>query len=273
MPNPAEHPSLNALARDAWEANAAAWDERMQSDGNDFQRLLVGPAAERLLGVQPGQRVLDIACGNGVFSRHLARLGAQVVACDFSPEQIAHARARTLEHVDRVDYRVVDATDPAQLLALGESSFDSAVCNMALMDMAEIGPLFNAMPRLLKPGGCFVVTLMHPCFNGSGTTFLAEWEDRDGTPVTTLSVKVSRYLAQPPARGLAVNGQPVPHYYFHRPLHVLLGAAFAAGFVLDGLEEPAFAAAPPDSHRLLSWDHYPEIPPVLACRLRVLPKT
>jgi 2-polyprenyl-3-methyl-5-hydroxy-6-metoxy-1,4-benzoquinol methylase len=269
MAHSSEHPNLNADARAAWEANAAAWDERMQSEGNDFQRRLVGPATERLLRVQPGQRVLDIACGNGVFSRHLARLGAQVVACDFSPAQIEYARARTLEHIDRVDYRVVDATDPGQLLALGEASFDGAVCNMALMDMAEISPLFNAVPRLLKPGGCFVFTLMHPCFNGSGMTFLAEWADREGTPVTTLSVKVHRYLTQPPARGQAINGQPVPHYYFHRPLHVLLGAAFAAGFVLDGLEEPSFTAAPLDTRKLLSWDNYPEIPPVLACRLRV----
>jgi 2-polyprenyl-3-methyl-5-hydroxy-6-metoxy-1,4-benzoquinol methylase len=270
MTNLSEHPTLNAAAREAWDANAQVWDERMQSEGNDFQRLLVGPAAERLLNVRPGQRILDVACGNGVFSRHLTRLGAQVVACDFSAEQIAHARARTLEHLDRVDYRVADATDAAQLRALGEGGYDAVVCNMALMDMAEIGPLFDSVPRLLKPGGCFVFTLMHPCFNGSGINFLAEWEDRQGTAVTTLSVKVVRYLHQPPARGLAVNGQPVPHFYFHRPLHQLLGAAFAAGLVLDGIEEPSFATRPLDSRRLLSWDNYTEIPPVLACRLRVI---
>ncbi len=263
-----EHPDLNALARAAWDANAAAWDERMQFEGNDFQRLLVGPAAERLLGVKPGQRILDVGCGNGVFSRHLARLGAEVVACDFSAEQVAHARARTLEHVDRVDYRVADATDIAQLLALGEGSFDGVVCNMALMDMAEIDPLFSSVPRLLRPGGCFVFTLMHPCFNGSGMSLVAEWEDREDAPTTTLSVKIARYLTQPPARGFAVPGQPTPHYYFHRPLHVLLGAAFAAGLVLDGLEGPAFTAQPPGTRKLLSWDNYSEIPPVLAGRLR-----
>lgn len=37
-------------------------------EGNAFQRVLVGPASERLLAVQPGQIILDVACGNGVMS-------------------------------------------------------------------------------------------------------------------------------------------------------------------------------------------------------------
>lgn len=50
---------------------------------------------------------------------------------------------------------------------------------------------------------------------------------------------------------------------------MLLGACFAAGFVLDGLEEPAFG--PEDrGGRPLSWLNYTEIPPVLVARLRPL---
>jgi hypothetical protein len=59
----------------------------------------------------------------------------------------------------------------------------------------------------------------------------------------------------------------VPHPYFHRPLSRLLGAGFAAGFVLDGLEEPAFG---PDDRagRPLGWANFKTVPPVLAARLR-----
>jgi hypothetical protein len=139
---------------------------------------------------------------------------------------------------------------------------------MALMDMAAIGPLYTALEKLLRPGGRFVFSVMHPCFNTSATTFLAEWEDRDGTPVTTLAVKVTGYLNLKPAKGLAVAEQPVPHYYFHRPLHALLAAAFEAGFVLDGLEERAFEAAQRTPGRLLNWTNYQEIPAVLVGRVR-----
>jgi hypothetical protein len=139
---------------------------------------------------------------------------------------------------------------------------------MALMDMADIAPLYAALGRLLKAGARFVFSVMHPCFNTNATTFLAEWEDREGVPVTTMAVKVTGYLNPKPAKGFAVAEQPVPHYYFHRPLQVLLGAAFAAGFVLDGLEERAFEAAQRTPGKLLNWTNYQEIPAALVARVR-----
>src|SRR4030095_7271820 len=87
-----------------WDAKAAFWDERM-GEGNAFQRVLIGPASERLLAVRPDELVLDVACGNGVFARRLAHLGARVVATDFSARFLDLARARTTEHADRIEYR------------------------------------------------------------------------------------------------------------------------------------------------------------------------
>ena len=60
---------------------------------------------------------------------------------------IAHARARTTHHAERITYLVLDASDEAALLALGEASFDAALCNMALFDMAGI----QATPDSLLP--------------------------------------------------------------------------------------------------------------------------
>jgi SAM-dependent methyltransferase len=139
-------------------------------EGGVFQRMLIGPVAEQLLALQPGERVLDIACGNGGFSRRMAALGAVGVASDFSPKFIQLARARTVENADRITYQVVDATDEAQLLALGEASFDAAVCTMGIMDMPAVDPLMSGVRRLLRPGGRFVFSVMHPCFNGEQIT-------------------------------------------------------------------------------------------------------
>ena len=85
----------------------------------------------------------------------------------------------------------------------------------------------------------------------------------------TYAAKVTRYLGLAPAKGLGILGQPEPHYYFHRPLYALLGAAFAAGLVMDGIEERAFQ---PDTERTrpnsTAWENFSEIPPLLAVRLR-----
>ena len=258
---------LNREVQAIWERKAAFWDERM-GDGNLFQRVLLSPAIERLLEVRPGQRILEVACGNGALARRLADLGARVLATDFSPAFLDLARARSTEHRERIEYALVDATDERELLALGEGGFDSAVANMALMDMAAIDPLLQTLTRLLKPEGRFVFSVLHPAFNIAGATTLAlEREDRGGRIVETHYVKVSGYLHVPATLGAGMPEEIEPHYYFHRSLGVLLGKCFAAGLVLDGLKEPAFSAEGGAGYPL-SWASYTDIPPVLVARLR-----
>ena len=260
----------NEETRDAWNQNAAFWDRRM-GEGNDFVEVLIWPATERLLELRAGERVLDVACGNGLSSRRLAAMDAEVVALDFSEEMIRHARERTANHAGRIDYLVLDATDEAALLSLGVRRFDAAVCNMALFDMAEIDPLMRALAQLLRPGGRFVFSVIHPCFNTPHMAHVAEVQDREGEIVTTYSVRVFGYMTSTVSHGRAIRNQPKPQLIFHRPLQVLFGAAFEVGFLLDGLEERAFPPDHPPGNDPISWGgNYSEIPPVLVARM-VLP--
>ena len=252
--------------RAAWETNAAWWDATYK-EGNDFHLTLIAPATEKLLAVQPGETILDIACGNGVFSRRMASLGADVVAFDFSASFIDCAKKRTVEHADRIEYHVLDATDRQALLGLGEDRFDAVVCTMAIMDMSDIEPLTETLPRLLKAGGRFVFSILHPCFNQTGCRLTLEEEDRDGELVVTPAIKVTRYMTAFRSQGIGIRGQPVPQTYFHRPLQELLRPFFDHGLLLDGLEERAFEGREDGSPRL-TWDHFAEIPPVLVVRLR-----
>jgi SAM-dependent methyltransferase len=235
-------------------------------EGNDWHKHLIAPTVQRLLDVRPGEVVVDLACGNGLFARALAQQGAWVLACDFSAEFLECARVRSFEYGDQIEYRLMDLVDPDQLATLGAARFDAAVCNMAIMDMTSITPLLAATFRALRPSGRFVFSILHPCFNTPGTRLIAERDDNDGRVI--YAVRVSRYLGLVPEPGIGMRGQPEPHYYFSRPLSVLLSACFAAGFVLDGFEEPASNVAP-KSVTPLSWDNYAEIPPILAVRLRL----
>jgi SAM-dependent methyltransferase len=259
---------LAAATARIWDRNAAFWDARM-ADGNDFHLLLVRPAAERLLALRHDERVLDLGCGNGLFARRLAELGARVLGCDVSPRMIDLARARG-DGGGRIEYRVADATDERQIAALGAGGdgFDAAVANMVLMDIPTLEPLARGLAAALRPGGRFVLTVAHPCFHSSGTALAMEEVVEDGRPATAHTVRVKRYLSLGPARGVAIVGQPEVQYYFDRPLSVLLAPFFAAGFALDGLEEPAFPAAEAGARPSL-WDAHREIPPVLAARLRL----
>ena len=256
----------NEISRQAWDANAEHWDSRMGDDGNDFFNLLCWPVLASFLDVQPDQQILDIACGNGLTSRRLAALGAQVTAFDFSANLIEKARTRQ-NPGSRISYHVIDATDEAALLSLGKRKFDSALSNMALFDMPEIEPLFKALSKLLKPNGIFAFSLMHPAFNNPSVTLLAEeWDD--GELHTRYAVKMPRYINQFQSAGLALRNQPRPQLYFHRPIKDYMKVAFQNGFVLDGFDERAF---PPEHSQSapLGWGgKFSELPPALIARFR-----
>jgi SAM-dependent methyltransferase len=260
--------ALNAEGRSLWDQKAAFWDNLHGDDGNRFHRFLVSPAVERLLALQPGERVLDIACGNGAMARRLAALGADVTAVDFSAELIARAQARGQSSGTPIQYGVADATDEEALANLGAGRFDAAVCTMALMDMPVITPLYRGARRLLRAGGRLVIATAHPAYNSNNPIFFAEMADKDGELITQSGVKITAYLDVPPTKGTGAPGEPTPHYYYHRPLHELLGDAFAAGFVLDGLEEPQLRPEDFTPVQRLGWVSVPQIPPVLAARLR-----
>jgi 2-polyprenyl-3-methyl-5-hydroxy-6-metoxy-1,4-benzoquinol methylase len=268
QPETGEFAALHADAVGAWEALAGWWDNTT-GEADAFHRQLVIPATDRLLAVRPGERVLDVACGNGGYARHLAARGAEVVGFDAARRFVELAERRTTEWRDRISYRHIDATDRAALMALGERGYDAAVCKMALMDMAVIHPLVSALAALLKPGGRLVFSVLHPAFNSTGTSlWIEEATSEAGDLVVCRGVKVTRYL-EPEARlGVGIPGQPQPQHYFHRPLSVLLNVCFEVGFVMDGIEEPGFGPDAAGSGEF-SWARFKGIPPVLAARMRL----
>lgn len=260
--------NLNQTTKDAWNANAQVWDAKMGDDGNEFFNILCWPALASLLDIKPDSHILDIACGNGLTTRRLAEMGCQVTAFDFSANLIEYAKQRTASLASRITYHVLDATDETQLLALGESKYDSALSNMALFDMANIEPLFQALPKLLKPDGTFVFSITHPCFNNASSMHVVEEID-DGEIKTVYSIKTSRYMTPYSMRGLALRNQPEPQVYFERPLQYYLNIAFKNGFVLDGFEERAFPPEVPQSTPLGWGGKFSEIPAAIVARLRL----
>ena len=265
-----DNKNVNEQSRDAWDRNAEYWDSYM-GEGNDCVEVLLWPAIEKLIELKAGEKVLDVACGNGLTSRRLAQLGASVVAFDFSEKMIEHAIERSRKYSEQIEYLVLDGSDENALLDLGENGFEAALCNMALFDMAEIDPLFRALSRLIKPGGRFVFSILHPCFNSSKVTRVAEQNDSEGELVAVYSLKVFGYKSSSTNKGVALRDQPVPQLYFHRSLEEVLNIGFDRGFILDKFEEPTFPSDHPPGRDPLSFGaNFSDIPPVMVARMRIL---
>ena len=260
---------LNMEGRELWNRKARFWDELHGDEGNVFHRRLIEPSVLQLLKLQPGEAVLDVGCGNGALARRLAAEGANVTAFDFSEELIDLAQKRSAAIGSSVAYKVIDATDEVAMMQLGAGKYDAITCTMTLMDVPTIVPLFKSASHLLREDGRLVFSTMHPAFNSNNPVFIHEKEDLDGRVNEHFAVKLRAYLDIPPVKGAGAPGEPTPHYYYHRSLSELLGAAFAAGFVLDGLLEPAFTMEDSERSDRLSWYKYSQIPPILSGRLRL----
>jgi len=97
------------------------------------------------LALQPGERILDLGCGDGVLTAELAAAGASVVGVDSSDDFVSAACARGL------DVRLMDG----QALAFS-SEFDAVFSNAALHWMTDAPAVVRGVARALKPGGRFV---------------------------------------------------------------------------------------------------------------------
>ena len=245
----------------AWDAVADFWQERM-GEGNDFVEVLIWPAVRSMLPDLSGASVLDVGCGNGLYSRKMAAAGAVVTAIDYSEGMIRCARRESLG--SGIEYSEMDAREPETFRAIPSGAFDAVLSTMVLMDMSDLSALFGALPRVLKPGAPFVFATSHPSFNSAHAQLDA---GGDGTS----SIRVDAYMTSGESQGDAIPGQPTETWVYHRSLTELLKPAFAAGLILDALEERAFPADHPQGMRANSWGgRFHEFPAVLVGRMRAL---
>jgi ubiquinone/menaquinone biosynthesis C-methylase UbiE len=113
----------------------------------------------KLLGYLRGKKVLDLGCGAGQNAIALARQGARVAAVDFSEAQIAQARRLANQQGLKPNFIVGDICGP---LPFPDSHFDLIISACAIAFVKNIDKAFQEVFRMLKAGGKFILSDMHP---------------------------------------------------------------------------------------------------------------
>jgi len=144
-----------------------------------------------LLGDLSGKSVVDVACGDGYYTRRLRAHGAAtVLGIDLSERMIELARAQERAHRLRIEYEVGDGRD-LRLPTQPDIIAAAYLLNYA-RDRAELGAMCGSIAHWLRPGGRFVTVNQNPALDFRGapsyrpygfeTTTVGEW--REGTPIT-----------------------------------------------------------------------------------------
>jgi ubiquinone/menaquinone biosynthesis C-methylase UbiE len=214
--------------RTDWGKVAQWYDDHVGDSGGEYHREVVIPGALRLLGLQPGESAVDVACGQGVLCRAIKERGNDVTGVDAATELIRAARERTGE---AIPYLVGDARN---LSFLPAGKFAAAACVLAIQNIHPIGPLFTSVQRVLAPCGRFVIVMMHPCFRGAKETSWG-WDDEHKIQYR----RVDRYLL-PRKNPIVTHPGTDPHGYtwtFHKPIAEYVKSLRNAGLLIDAMEE------------------------------------
>lgn len=276
----------------SWEHVADWYDDLLEERGSDHHENVILPNTLRLLAPREGEKVLDVACGQGILCRKLASLGVQSIGVDAAPTLIAAAQRLATKQAGSAEmrFRVGDAR---ALESLELKNLDAATCIMALMNINPLEPVMSGISSSLRSGGRVVVVVLHPAFRSPrqtswgfdeptlGAHFVKgkgrdKREDRPAHAVPNkfrqyrrvdgyLSPGVQDIVMNPGAR--AKGKDPIVTHTFHRPIQAYVSACAKAGLLVSALEEwPSVRTSEPGPKAAEENRIRREIPMFLAIR-------
>lgn len=212
----------------SWEP-VADWYKKHQEEAGTLLSSVVYPGALKLLAPKSGASYLDIACGEGAFTRLVAaKTGGHVSGFDASPSLVAAAKKLSPK---RAAYAIADARDFAKLYPL--NSFDGATCLLAIQNIDEPQKVFEEASKALRPSGNLVIVMNHPAFRVPGAS---SWGYEGNAKMFR---RVDRYLStiEAPIQAHPGSAPGVKTVSYHRPISFYANALSDAGFAVTRMEE------------------------------------
>ncbi len=213
--------------------NVASWyDTHLEKTGDTYHEKVVYPNLARLLGDVKGKHVLDLACGQGQFSRLLAEAGASVIGVDVGKALLDIAEKKNKPYKFKIFYYNTASHD---LYMIKDGTQDIVVCVLALQNIENLQETLKEVSRVLAKDGTFVCVLNHPSFRiprGSG------WGYNEHEQVQYR--RIESYLSEAKVKIDMTPGSTTDKkftYSFHRPLQVYVKAFAKNHLAITRLEE------------------------------------
>jgi SAM-dependent methyltransferase len=225
----------------------ADWYQGVVTDNDSYQQNVILPNLLRLMtniphapfeGGLKGEKILDVGCGTGFFSKEFAKAGGVVTGVDVGEELLNIAR----KNVPKGKFIASSAED---MKAVASESVDKAVIVLALQNIADAGTALKECGRILKKDGQLFVVLNHPVLRIPQSSSWG-WDPHlnplpkgEGRVRGIQYRRLDSYLSEKKIKiQMHPGDNPEEHTWsFHRPLQVYFKMLFKAGFVVERLEE------------------------------------
>ena len=209
----------------------AGWYDNLLKKGNTYQNGVILPYLLKLMDVKNSNNILDLACGQGFFTREFAKLGAKVTGVDISSELIKIAKEQNTQNINYV------VSSALNLPFIKDKSLDKISIILALQNIDNILPVLKECSRALKPKGRLYLVLNHPAFR---VPQKSDWGYDDKKKIQYR--RIEKYLSEfminidmNPGERLQKNKKYTVS--FHKPLQQYFKSLNIAGFQVLQLEE------------------------------------
>jgi SAM-dependent methyltransferase len=215
--------------RRGWDPVADWYAGWVGAEGSEHHQRLAIPAVLELLGPAPGERILDIGAGSGVFAPHIAAAGADYTGVEISPRLLAHARRL---HARAGRFLLGDAARLAELPELRRASFDGAVFLLSIQDIEPLEAALASAAWALRRGGRLVILMTHPCFR---VPRQSGWGWDEGRRLRYR--RVDSYMSPLAVPMKSYDGGGGSTRSYHRPLAAYVNGLAACGVPVEQLRE------------------------------------
>lgn len=216
-----------------WDAIAPHWLTAEEEDYHHKYKIL--PEVYRMLNVEKGENILDVACGKGDLARGLVGRGAMVTGIDIS-KMLGYA-IKT-EKKDKLGIKYLKLNAEKLIDKFEKASFDKVVCNMALMDIEDFKTTINQISFILKENGIFVFSITHPAFAFPACTSFRVPEDSQRNE-DKLRILLDYFDERPAVFTFGIkSSRTLQALTFQRPISSYLNVLVKNNLILREMSEP-----------------------------------